>query len=102
VGLFAEAHRPTEGSIAGSRSAKECLAETKGKDLGYDIFRKSRDGSVIWLGCASTVDEARNQLEVPAANPVNAERYFVYDPTTRKIVAEFICGPGRRDCSTAA
>lgn len=52
--------------------------------LGFDIFRKMEDGSVIWIGEAETLELARQKLDSSLTAKPGA--YFVRDATTGEIV----------------
>lgn len=52
--------------------------------LGFDIFRKMEDGSVMWIGEAETLELARQKLDV--SQVANPGPYFVRDAATGEIV----------------
>ncbi|MGH9735101.1 MAG: hypothetical protein ACRD8A_10995 [Candidatus Acidiferrales bacterium] len=55
--------------------------------LGYDIFRGLESSEIFWVGCAESLEEARNKIAaLGAANP---GRYFVRCAATGKIIADF-------------
>jgi hypothetical protein len=64
--------------------------------LGYDIFRTAEDGSVIWVGDAATLDEAKQNLNaLRAAKPGT---YFVRDAATGKLVNDQDRGTLNNEC----
>jgi hypothetical protein len=58
--------------------------------LGYDLFRRLDNESVVWVGAVATLDDATKQLEELAVS--KPARYFVRDAITAKVVRE--TGPG--------
>ncbi|HLV96952.1 MAG TPA: hypothetical protein VKS44_17300 [Candidatus Acidoferrales bacterium] len=54
--------------------------------LGYDIFEALKNGEVIWVGCAGTLDEAKSRAGILGST--GSSRYFVRDASTGKIVAD--------------
>jgi hypothetical protein len=53
--------------------------------VGFDIFRKLRDGSPVWVTHAPTLREAQVKLDT-LARTLPAE-YFIRDSATAEIVA---------------
>jgi hypothetical protein len=60
------------------------LQQEKLLSLGFDIFRRMEDGSVIWVGEAETLQLARQKLE--ASNAAKPGTYFVRDAATGEVV----------------
>jgi hypothetical protein len=52
--------------------------------LGYDIFRKLRDGSPIWIMQAATLEDAKKGVQaLLAAGPAD---YFIRDASSGEVL----------------
>lgn len=56
----------------------------------YDILRRDRDGSFIWLEAAAELAHARDRLQQLYA--ATAGEYFVFDQKSQQIVARISSG----------
>lgn len=56
----------------------------------FDILRRHRDGSLIWLESASELDDARTRLQQLSAGLPG--EYFVFDQKSQQIVAKVSSG----------
>lgn len=65
--------------------------------FGYDIFRTMEDGSVIWVGDAATLDNAKQTLNALRAAKPGA--YLVRDAATGKIVNNLDPGIAGNACA---
>lgn len=59
---------------------------------GFDIFKRLPDGSPLWVGQASTLDEAKKELD--AINPSGSDQYFIREAATGQIVFGWGAGGG--------
>lgn len=70
-----------------SRPDRQARREQKALAPGYDIFRGLENSEIIWIGCAESVDDAKNQIAALAS--ANPGRYFVRCAATGNIIADF-------------
>ena len=57
---------------------------------GFDIFKRLPDGSPLWVGQASTLDQAMKELD--AVNPSGSDQYFIREAATGQIVFDLGIG----------
>lgn len=53
---------------------------------GYDIFMGLENSEIIWVGCAESLDDAKNKIA--ALESANPGRYFVRCAATGAIIAD--------------
>lgn len=82
-------HETDNGRISPLSSLRVLVATSQGSGAlapGYDIFRGLENSEIIWVGCAESLDDAKNKIA--ALGSANPGHYFVRCAATGKIIVD--------------